>query len=42
MFRGGLWANGTSAGVFCLYGYYSRSHSDTYLGFRSAFIPEIG
>ena len=40
--RGGYWNNGTIAGVFSLYGDYSRSYSDTYIGFRSAYIPEIG
>lgn len=40
--RGGLWANGTSAGVFCLAGNNSRSHSNANVGFRSAYIPEIG
>ena len=42
VYRGGNWNNGTNAGVFCLYGNYSRSYSGTYIGFRSAFIPEIG
>ena len=41
VFRGGPWANGTNAGVFCLHGHYSRSYSNTHLGFRSAYIPEI-
>lgn len=40
--RGGCWSDGTYAGVFSLYGGHSRSNSGTNLGFRSAFIPEIG
>lgn len=40
--RGGYWNNGAGAGVFCLYGNYSRSYSATAVGFRSAYIPEIG
>lgn len=39
--RGGYWHGGTNAGVFALNG-YSRSNSDTGIGFRSAYIPEIG
>lgn len=42
VFRGGAWNNGASAGVFSLHGAYSRSYSDTSIGFRSAYIPEIG
>lgn len=42
VFRGGGWNNGPNAGVFYLYGDNSRSYSNTYIGFRSAFIPEIG
>ena len=42
MYRGGSWSYGASAGVFSLGGSYSRSHSGASLGFRSAFIPEIG
>ena len=42
VYRGGNWNNGTNAGVFCLYGYNSRSISNTGIGFRSAYIPEIG
>lgn len=38
VFRGGYWSNGPYAGVFSLYGYYSRSYSNTSIGFRSAFI----
>lgn len=40
--RGGDWRNGTDAGVFCLYGNNSRSYSNPAIGFRSAYIPEIG
>ena len=42
MYRGGNWNNGTNAGVFYLNGNNSRSNSNTNIGFRSAFIPEIG
>ena len=42
VFRGGDWHDGTSAGVFYLNGDSSRSGVSTYLGFRSAYIPEIG
>ena len=41
MVRGGGWNSGALAGVFYLNG-DSRSYSDTNIGFRSAFIPEIG
>ena len=37
-FRGGTWANGTTAGVFALYGYAPRSLVDTSIGFRSAYV----
>lgn len=40
VYRGGFWYYGASAGVFCLSG-HSRSISGTYIGFRSAYIPEI-
>ena len=36
MSRGGLWSNGTTAGVFSLDGFYSRSYVGTHIGFRSA------
>ena len=36
--RGGRWHHGTNAGVFYLYGHYSRSYSATGIGFRSAFV----
>lgn len=42
VFRGGYWANGAGAGVFDLYGAGSRSYSSAAVGFRSAYIPEIG
>ena len=42
VYRGGGWNIGTGAGVFYLGGNYSRSYSNTGVGFRSAFIPEIG
>jgi len=41
-FRGGLWSYGTSAGVFNVHGYNSRSLVSTSIGFRSAFIRYIG
>ena len=37
-FRGGTWASGASAGVFCSYGHYPRSFSYANVGFRSAFV----
>lgn len=40
--RGGGWPNGADAGVFFLAGVNSRSYSYTTIGFRSAYIPEIG
>ena len=40
--RGGSWYNGADAGVFSLSGDNSRSYSSASVGFRSAFIPEIG
>lgn len=40
--RGGNWGNGGSAGLFYLGGNSPRSGSYTLLGFRSAYIPEIG
>ena len=42
MVRGGYWLSGTNAGVFYLNGDASRSGSGAGIGFRSAFIPEIG
>ena len=40
--RGGHWAHGAGAGVFCLYGYNSRSAVRTGLGFRSALVRYSG
>lgn len=40
--RGGHWGNGAYAGVFYFNGYRSRAGVYTSVGFRSAFIPEIG
>lgn len=42
VYRGGDWGNGAAAGVFYLNGNDSRSYSSTGVGFRSAYIPEIG
>lgn len=42
VFRGGLWNNGTDAGVFSLSGSNSRSDSYTGLGFRSALVRYSG
>ena len=41
MYRGGDWNNGANAGVFYLYGGYSRGDAGTGIGFRAAYIPEI-
>ena len=40
--RGGGWNNGAGAGVFSLSGGNDRSNTSGSLGFRSAYIPEIG
>ena len=40
--RGGNWYYGGHAGVFCLSGDTARSATGSALGFRSAYIPEIG
>lgn len=40
--RGGAYHYGASAGVFCVRGSDPRSNSSATLGFRSAYIPEIG
>lgn len=37
-FRGGRWYSTSSAGVFYVYLHYPRSHSNTSIGFRSAFV----
>lgn len=42
VYRGGYWLNGPNAGVFYLSGGNDRSYTIAYLGFRSAYIPEIG
>lgn len=42
VFRGGHWGGGVRAGVFSLYGAYSRSYSGTSLGFRSALVRYSG
>lgn len=42
VYRGGNWAYGATAGVFCLDGAYSRSHSSPALGFRSALVRYSG
>lgn len=36
--RGGGWFNGSNAGVFHLFGNYSRAHAYGNIGFRSAFV----
>lgn len=40
--RGGGWANGADAGVFSFSGYLSRAYVGWTVGFRSAYIPNIG
>lgn len=40
--RGGSWYDGTSAGVFSLSGSYSRAHSYSNVGFRSACVRYSG
>lgn len=40
--RGGCWCSGTGAGVFSLYGSYSRSYVGPDLGFRSALVRYSG
>lgn len=42
VYRGGLWSISTDAGLFYLSGSSDRSNSNTGLGFRTAYIPEIG
>ncbi|MDD3231112.1 MAG: SUMF1/EgtB/PvdO family nonheme iron enzyme [Oscillospiraceae bacterium] len=41
VFRGGFWINTGAAGVFYANGNTSRANANTYIGFRSAFIPGI-
>ena len=40
--RGGNWHYGADAGVFCFSGSDSRAFVNTSVGFRSAYIPNIG
>ena len=42
MIRGGNWNNGANAGVFCFDGDNSRALVGWDVGFRSAYIPNIG
>ena len=42
MIRGGNWSNGADAGVFSFHGAYSRARVAWPVGFRSAYIPNIG
>ena len=42
VYRGGNWASGTRAGLFYLSGSDDRSNTGAPLGFRSAYIPDIG
>lgn len=42
VFRGGSWSNESRAGVFSFDGYNSRAFVHTIVGFRSAYIPNIG
>ena len=42
VYRGGIWHDGTYAGVFYLNGNHSRSNSDTSIGFRSALVRYSG
>ena len=42
VFRGGLWPGGAHAGVFYFSGNYSRALVYWDVGFRSAYIPNIG
>lgn len=42
VFRGGHWYSGAHAGVFYLYGYYSRSDVNWLIGFRSALVRYSG
>lgn len=34
--RGGYWSSGSNAGVFAVYGFHGRTHSDRSIGLRSA------
>lgn len=42
VYRGGYWADGADAGVFCLSGYNSRAGVNAGLGFRSALVRYSG
>ena len=42
MIRGGGWDSGANAGVFYFNGSYSRAGVYWGVGFRSAYIPNIG
>ena len=42
VFRGGNYTYNTGAGVFSIIGYSARSLPAVHIGFRSAYIPEIG
>lgn len=42
VYRGGSWSDGAGAGLFFLVGGNARSYSDTYIGFRSAFVRYSG
>lgn len=42
VYRGSDWGAGLSAGMFSLHGYSSRDYSSAGIGFRSAYIPDIG
>ncbi len=42
MIRGGNWNNGANAGVFYFNGNNSRANVNWNVGFRSAYIPNIG
>lgn len=42
VYRGGYWDGGGGAGVFFLNGNSDRTNAGANLGFRSAYIPEIG
>ena len=42
MIRGGSWDAGAAAGVFYFNGDHSRARVGWHVGFRSAYIPNIG
>lgn len=41
VFRGGIWRSTSDAGVFCAIGSTPRSNTNSSIGFRPAFIPDI-